>query len=70
MLSDWDAPRVQALLRLMETQGKRTPANWASSTPRGSAAAVRYHGRPAVEVGLPQARDAILACCAAARREG
>lgn len=29
MLSDWDAPYIQALVKLIETQSKSTLANWA-----------------------------------------
>ncbi|MBN1892005.1 MAG: hypothetical protein JW780_04425 [Clostridiales bacterium] len=28
MLSDWDAPYIQALVRLIETQSKSTLAHW------------------------------------------
>ena len=29
MLSDWDAPYIQSLVKLIETQSKQTLANWA-----------------------------------------
>ncbi|MGB4661005.1 MAG: hypothetical protein WBI07_17675 [Mobilitalea sp.] len=29
MLSDWEAPCIQALVKLIETQSKITLANWA-----------------------------------------
>ena len=83
MLSDWDAPYIQALVKLIETQSKTTLANWC----------VDYAGQrllPIFEAGypedmrprqamnaarewlggaikLPQAKAAILACHAAAR---
>lgn len=83
MLSDWDAPYIQALVKLIETQSKTTLANWC----------VDYAGQrllPIFEAGypedmrprqamnaarewlggaikLPQAKAVILACHAAAR---
>lgn len=29
MLSDWEAPYIQSLMKLIETQSKKTLANWA-----------------------------------------
>lgn len=29
MLSDWNAPYIQSLMKLIETQNKATLANWA-----------------------------------------
>jgi len=83
MLSDWNAPYIQSLMRFIETQSKATLANWA----------VEYSGRVILPIWirhypedlrpqnalhaarawmsgaikLPQAKSAILACHAAAR---
>lgn len=83
MLTDWDAPYIQALVKLIETQSKATLAWWA----------VNYAGqvmlpiwskyvpedlRPhqalnaarawlSAEIKLPQAKPLILECHAAAR---
>lgn len=83
MLSDWKAPYIQSLMRLIETQSKATLAMWA----------VDYSGRVILpiwskyypddvrpqtalhaarewmsgSIKLPQAKSAILACHAAAR---
>lgn len=84
MLSDWDVPYIQALVKLIETQSKTTLSNWC----------VDYAGQrllPIFEAGypgdfrprqalfaarewlsgaikLPQAKAAILECHAAARK--
>jgi len=83
MLSDWNAPYIQSLMKLIETQSKATLANWA----------VDYSGRVILPlwikyypddlrpqnalhaarqwlsgtIKLPQAKSAVLECHAAAR---
>ena len=86
MLSDWQAPYIQALVRLVETQSKTTLAQWAVDYAERIVLPVwhRYYPndrRPhqALNAGrdwlsgaikLPTARTAILACHAAARDAG
>jgi len=83
MLSDWQAPYLQALARQIETQSKETLARWAvvyaereilplwtSHNPgdeRPREALDAAQAWLAGEVKLPQAKPAILACHAAAR---
>lgn len=83
MLSDWDAPYIQALVKLIETQSKTTLANWCvdySERRMLPLFEAQYpdDSRPKQALGaarewlsgaikLPQAKAAILACHAAAR---
>ena len=83
MLSDWQAPYIQALMRQMETQSKRTLARWAVDEARAALLPLwnRYFPgdtRPqmalsaadawlAGDIKLPEAKGHILACHAAAR---
>jgi hypothetical protein len=83
MLSDWRAPYIQSLMRLIETQSKKTLANWALDyCERVILPLWRKHYpddlRPqnALEatrewlkglIKLPQAKAVILECHAAAR---
>jgi hypothetical protein len=83
MLSDWQAPHIQSLMRLIETQSKATLATWAvdydermmlplwsKSYPddlRPQAALDAARQWLSGAIKLPQAKPAILACHAAAR---
>ena len=83
MLSDWDAPYLQPLIRLIETQGKLTLANWCveyaearllpiydaayPDDPRPQSALWAARAWLAGSVKLPEARALILDCHAAAR---
>ena len=83
MLSDWEAPYIQSLMRLIETQSKTTLATWAVNyceqvilplwTKDFSDDARPQHALEAArawlsgEIKLPQAKAAILECHAAAR---
>ena len=83
MLSDWEAPYLQAMARQIETQSKETLARWAvvyaervilplwtSHNPgdeRPREALDAAKAWLSGEVTLPQAKPAILACHAAAR---
>ena len=83
MLSDWDAPYIQALVRLIETQSKATLAMWAvdyaeqvilprwtkyyPSDPRPQNALDAAREWLAGTIKLPPAKAAILECHAAAR---
>lgn len=83
MLSDWDAPYIQALVKLIETQSKTTLANWCVDYAKQRILPIFEAGYPedlrprqalhaAHEwldgaIKLPQAKAAILACHAAAR---
>ncbi len=83
MLSDWDAPYIQSLVKLIETQSKATLANWAALySERVILPLWRKHYpddlRPqnalnaarewlSGEIKLPQAKPIILECHAAAR---
>ncbi len=83
MLSDWDAPYIQSLVRLIETQSKVTLANWCISYCYAHILPI-YEGRCSGDsrpqnalfaarewldgkIKLPQAKAAILDCHAAAR---
>ncbi len=84
MLSDWDAPYIQLLVKLIETQSKSTLANWAVDYAERIMLPLwnkRYPDdqRPqnalntarewlSGEIKLPQAKTAILECHAAARK--
>lgn len=83
MLNDWNAPYIQSLVKLVETQSKETLAHWAAEyaqkvmlplwlkhfpadlRPRNALSAAKQW--LAGEIKLPQAKDAILECHAAAR---
>ena len=83
MLSDWEAPAIQSLIRQIETQSKRTLVNWVledaqtrllpiwdrehTSDPRPAAAIHAARAWLAKEIKLPVAKSVILACHAAAR---
>ncbi len=83
MLSDWDAPYIQALVKRIETQSKSTLAHWAVDYAERVMLPLwskRYPNdeRPQTALNaarewlsgaikLPQAKAAILACHAAAR---
>lgn len=83
MLSDWDAPYIQSLVKLIETQSKATLANWCISY-CDVHILPKYEGRCSgdarprnalfaarewldTKIKLPQAKAAILDCHAAAR---
>ena len=83
MLTDWQAPYILSLLQLIETQSKVTIVNWCVDytearllpiyktacpgdlRPEGAIRAARAW--MAGEIKLPAAKEAILACHAAAR---
>jgi len=83
MLSDWQAQYIQSLMRLIETQSKETLANWAidyaaksilplwninypdDKRPRDALIAAREW--LSGEINLPEAKEKILDCHAAAR---
>jgi hypothetical protein len=83
MLSDWQAPYIQALLRLIETQSKSTLAHWAIDYAEGVILPLWSKDYPddlrpqdalnaarawlSGSIKLPQAKAAILKCHAAAR---
>jgi len=83
MLSDWNAPYIQSLMKLIETQNKATLANWAVDYSERVILPLwrkYYPGdlRPqnalnaarewlSGTIKLPQAKSAILECHAAAR---
>lgn len=83
MLGDWDAPYIQSLVRLAETQSKRTLANWCveyaearllpiygaayPDDPRPQRALWAARAWLAGSVKLPEAKALILDCHAAAR---
>jgi len=83
MLSNWDAPYIQSLVNLIETQSKATLANWAVDySERVLLPLWRKHFptdlRPQIAllaaqewlagaIKMPQAKSAILECHAAAR---
>mgnify|MGYP006975406000 CR=1 FL=1 len=83
MLSDWDAPYIQALVKRIETQSKSTLAHWAvdyaervmlplwskhyPDDPRPQTALSAAREWLSGAIKLPQAKAAILACHAAAR---
>ena len=83
MLSNWDAPYIQSLIRLIETQSKQTLANWAldysenlllplwsqyyPDDPRPKLALDAARDWLKGTIKLPAAKEAILACHAAAR---
>lgn len=83
MLSNWDAPYIQQLMKLIETQSKATLANWAVDYAEGVMLPLwsKYYPddqRPqnamnaarewlSGAIKLPQAKTAILECHAAAR---
>ncbi|MGI6642440.1 MAG: putative immunity protein [Bacillota bacterium] len=86
MLSDWHAPYIQSLVRLIETQSKETLARWAvdyaeremlplwrkhfPDDPRPEQALDAARQWLLGVVKLPQAKAAILECHAAARETG
>ena len=83
MLSDWNAPYLQALVKLIETQSKATLANWAidyagcvllpiwnkfdSNDLRPQNALDSASAWLSGTIKLPQAKPVILACHEAAR---
>jgi len=83
MLSDWNAPYIQSLMKLIETQSKATLANWAVDYSERTILPLwsRYYPddlRPqnalqaarqwlSGTIKLPQAKSAILECHSAAR---
>jgi hypothetical protein len=83
MLSDWQAPYIQSLMRLIETQSKVTLGNWAVDYSEQVLLPLWDKHRPddrrprkalaearawlSGTIKLPQAKLAILACHAAAR---
>ena len=83
MLSDWNAPYIQSLMKLIETQSKATLANWAVDYSERVMLPLwsKYYPddlRPqnalhaarewlSGTIKLPQAKSAILECHAAAR---
>ena len=86
MLAEWEAPYIQALVTLVETQSKETLSNWTLSYAERTLLPIwrKHHPedtRPeeaiaaarawlAGEIKLPQAKPAILACHGAAREAG
>jgi hypothetical protein len=83
MLSDWQAPYIQSLIKLIETQSKATLARWCVDYAEDRIVPLYERQKPddsrplaaicaarvwlAGEIKLPQAKIAILACHAAAR---
>ncbi len=83
MLNDWDAPYIQSLVKLIETQSKETLALWAADYAQKTMIPLWTKHSPedlrplnalsaakqwlAGEIKLPQAKVAILECHAAAR---
>ena len=83
MLTDWQAPYIMSLLRLIETQSKATIANWcvdyceerllpvyeaaAPNDTRPTAAIFAARQWLDGKIKLPEAKAAILECHAAAR---
>lgn len=83
MLNDWEAPYIQSIMRLIETQSKTTLANWAVGYAervilplwtkhfpddlRPQSALSAAHEWLSGAIKLPQAKAAILECHAAAR---
>ncbi|MCE5236289.1 MAG: putative immunity protein [Clostridiaceae bacterium] len=83
MLSDWEAPYIRSLMRLIETQSKATLAHWAVDYAESAALPLwskHYPDDPrpknalraarawlAGAIKLPQTKTEILACHAAAR---
>ncbi len=83
MLSDWEAPYIQSLMKLIETQSKATLANWAVNyaervllplwsesfpdDPRPRNALSAAREWLSGAIKLPQAKTVILECHAAAR---
>lgn len=83
MLSDWDAPYVQLLVRIIETQSKSTLVHWAVDYAEGNLLPLWHKHYPddrrpqnaldaarewlSGAIRLPQAKKAILECHAAAR---
>lgn len=82
-LNDWNAPYIQSLMKLIETQSKITLANWAidyagqvilplwskyyPDDQRPQNAIIGARQWLSGEIKLPQAKPAILECHAAAR---
>jgi hypothetical protein len=83
MLTDWDAPYIRSLVKLIETQSKSTLANWAvdyservllplwnkhyPDDPRPQNALKAAREWLSGKIKLQEARKAILQCHAAAR---
>jgi len=83
MLSDWDAPYIQSLMKLIETQSKSTLANWAvdyservilplwkkhyPEDQRPQNALIAAREWLSGAIKLPQAKKVILECHEAAR---
>ncbi len=83
MLSDWNAPYIQALMKLIETQSKSTLAHWAVDYAEQSILPLWNKHYPEDQrpqnalhaarewlsgsIKLPQAKTSILECHAAAR---
>lgn len=86
MLSDWDAPYIQAMLPVIESQSKQTLANWTLSyaervllplfsarregDARPADALAAARAYLAGEIKLPAAKAAIAQCNDAAREAG
>ncbi len=86
MLSDWDAPYIQSLVKLIETQSKATLAIWAADYAdqvilplwsknypddlRPQNALNAARGWLSGAIKLPRAKTSILECHAAAREAG
>jgi len=86
MLNDWDAPYIQALIKMIETQSKATLAAWALNYSQAVLLPLwrkhypddlrPQHAMAAAwewlsgAIKLPQAKAAILECHAAAREAG
>lgn len=84
MLSDWDAPYIQALVKLIETQSKTTLSNWCVDYAEQQLLPIFESGYPgdfrprqalfaarewlSGAIKLPQAKAAIFECHAAARK--
>ena len=83
MLTDWDAPYIQSIIKLVETQSKETIASWCVDYATAHLLPIYVEVypddlRPALalraardwlagNIKLPQAKAAILDCHAAAR---
>jgi hypothetical protein len=83
MLSDWKAPYIQSLMKLIETQSKETLVNWSVDHAEQVILPLWYKHYPndlrpqnalnaarkwlSGEIKLPQAKTSILACHSAAR---
>jgi hypothetical protein len=84
MLSDWEAPYIQSLVRVIETQSKSTLINWAVDYAEKNILPIWYKAYPddlsplraiiaarrwlSGEIKLPEAKRSILLCHDAARK--